>query len=217
MKTCNQCKQTKPYSDFHKAPAGKGGVQGCCKVCRKALDAKRYAEDPKWFSARFKAWYEKNKERDAEMHRRWLQENKERANETHRAWQRANPEKVREIEKTKRTRHADRIAAYMKAYGPKWVKANPEKHRDKARRYRARKLQAPISDLTAAQWALLKEMYNLSCAYCGERVEVLTQDHVLALSKGGSHTASNVVPACKSCNSSKHDKPVDEFLKSLEV
>jgi 5-methylcytosine-specific restriction endonuclease McrA len=36
-------------------------------------------------------------------------------------------------------------------------------------------------------------------------------DHVIPLSRGGSHTFSNTVLACLSCNIGKRDKPVDEW------
>ncbi|WP_079516686.1 HNH endonuclease [Rossellomorea marisflavi] len=37
-------------------------------------------------------------------------------------------------------------------------------------------------------------------------------DHVIALSRGGNNTFVNVVCACKSCNSAKHDRPVLLFM-----
>ena len=54
----------------------------------------------------------------------------------------------------------------------------------------------------------LQLAFDHRCAYCDRRRKGrLTQDHVTPLSKGGSHTASNIVPACASCNSRKHTGP----------
>ncbi|WP_203620386.1 HNH endonuclease [Streptomyces sp. SID8499] len=39
-----------------------------------------------------------------------------------------------------------------------------------------------------------------------------TVDHVIPLSRGGQHAEGNLVPACKSCNSSKGDKLLIEWL-----
>jgi 5-methylcytosine-specific restriction endonuclease McrA len=50
----------------------------------------------------------------------------------------------------------------------------------------------------------MQEHYDHCCAYCGTRAKGhLTQDHLTPLSAGGSHTVSNVIPACRSCNSRK--------------
>jgi 5-methylcytosine-specific restriction endonuclease McrA len=70
-------------------------------------------------------------------------------------------------------------------------------------RRRALRNGAPRSDLTAAQWTAIKAHYSYRCVYCGTKPKRLTQDHVTPLSKGGSHTVSNIVPACRSCNSRK--------------
>lgn len=86
-----------------------------------------------------------------------------------------------------------------------WRKANPDKVRAKDQRRRARLLAAPVNDLTAEQWRDIKAAHKHRCAYCGKR-RPLTMDHVIPLSKGGPHTASNIVPACRSCNCSKRDR-----------
>lgn len=46
------------------------------------------------------------------------------------------------------------------------------------------------------------------CIYCGAHVStgvLLTLDHVLACNNGGTNESSNLVTACRSCNSSKSD------------
>jgi len=40
---------------------------------------------------------------------------------------------------------------------------------------------------------------------------MLTLDHVKPGSHGGSNKASNLITACKRCNSARHDRPVTEF------
>lgn len=49
--------------------------------------------------------------------------------------------------------------------------------------------------------------FDNSCAYCGHKPAdplELEVEHVQPISKGGPHTLSNIVPACKACNTSKH-------------
>ena len=60
------------------------------------------------------------------------------------------------------------------------------------------------------------------CEYCGDSIIVggevhpkrASIDHVIALSKGGDHTYSNVVSCCMECNSSKGAKDVNEWIKA---
>ena len=68
----------------------------------------------------------------------------------------------------------------------------------------ALKRQLP-STLTTEQWNIIKEAFNNKCCYCNLE-KPLTQDHFLALNNGGPYVADNILPACKSCNSSKRDK-----------
>src|SRR5262245_41606938 len=47
---------------------------------------------------------------------------------------------------------------------------------------------------------------HYTCQYCGEQSKDLTLDHVIPKMRGGGTTWTNVVTACKSCNSAKGDK-----------
>lgn len=52
------------------------------------------------------------------------------------------------------------------------------------------------------------------CYYCGARLDSETSytiDHIVPQSRGGLHSLENVVPACKSCNSAKGTKFLEEF------
>lgn len=79
---------------------------------------------------------------------------------------------------------------------------------ERVRIRRAIQKGAAVSDLTAAQWREIKAAYGYRCVYCGVKTIALQQDHIMPLSKGGLHTASNIVPACKPCNVRKSDGPV---------
>ena len=48
------------------------------------------------------------------------------------------------------------------------------------------------------------------CVYCGKPANAV--DHIIPKSKGGQDVEWNLVPCCKSCNSSKKDKDLAEFL-----
>jgi 5-methylcytosine-specific restriction endonuclease McrA len=106
----------------------------------------------------------------------------------------------------------------VRAADRKWKKAHPEKCLAQWARKRARKRNAPINDFTAEQWSSLCKAVGYRCAYCQHKFafKQLTQDHITPLARGGSHTLSNIIPACLPCNSRKQDravlKPVQPFL-----
>ncbi|NKX40839.1 HNH endonuclease [Rhodobacteraceae bacterium R_SAG2] len=54
------------------------------------------------------------------------------------------------------------------------------------------------------------------CQYCGCSHSI-TFDHVIPRSKGGASIESNIVCACRSCNSSKGAKELDEFKEWLQA
>ena len=60
------------------------------------------------------------------------------------------------------------------------------------------------SELTTEEWEMAQRYFKGECAYCGSENKI-TKDHLDPLKNGGKLTASNVVPACGSCNSSKRD------------
>jgi hypothetical protein len=49
------------------------------------------------------------------------------------------------------------------------------------------------------------------CHYCHSYND-LTIDHILATSKGGKDIPSNLTVACRSCNSSKGNRPYNDFI-----
>ena len=125
----------------------------------------------------------------------WRHKNPEKAKSYSKKWSQNNKETVQ----TWRINNRERL----NAYGRQYAAANPNVIKAISERRRARKANAPINDLTAAQWERIKTAYGYKCVYCGRKMERLTQDHITPISKGGSHTVSNIVPACRSCNSKK--------------
>lgn len=67
-------------------------------------------------------------------------------------------------------------------------------------------------DLSDEEWAALQVAWD-GCAYCGAPGPSLQRDCVLAISRGGRYTLANVVPACRSCNTSKCNDEVTGWLR----
>lgn len=143
-------------------------------------------------------------------------------------WQAANPEKVREY--TRRSRQNS--LAKRRVYKREWSRANPTKVKEYSRRdlaryagrrrlsvlnRRARRQSLPDT-LTRAQWQRCFEWWNYTCAYCGAQRNfwnVIEADHFIPLDSPSctGTTALNIVPACRSCNSSKNNNDAAEWLQ----
>lgn len=53
------------------------------------------------------------------------------------------------------------------------------------------------------------------CAYCGKRADTI--DHVVPRSRGGAHAWDNCVAACRTCNSRKADRLIEELGWTLAI
>ncbi len=126
-------------------------------------------------------------------------------------WKQRHPDKIRLYSKQQRARNPAKADAASQA----WRVRYPHKDRAVQARRRARILATPVNDFTADQWLGLQEQYDHKCAYCRQSAP-LTQDHVVPLSKGGTHTLSNILPACRRCNQRKGTKSVALFLSQLD-
>jgi len=78
---------------------------------------------------------------------------------------------------------------------------------------RALKLNATVQPYSYAERVVRFDLFNNECCYCGYRGK-LSEDHFIPLTKGGKHSLTNIVPACKSCNSSKHNSLPQEWYKA---
>lgn len=81
---------------------------------------------------------------------------------------------------------------------------------------RRRRMDRADNDLTAAQWAALKEAWG-GCAYCEVTDVPMQKDCVQALSRGGRYTLDNIVPSCRSCNASKCNDEVTSWMRRKKL
>lgn len=105
-----------------------------------------------------------------------------------------------------------------------WAKKNPEKRAAIRKRWKA-KNRAKVNSYqklrfyreknaqgshTFEEIEEIKSVFGNKCAYC-RVTPAETIDHVKPLSKGGTNDATNLVPACFSCNSKKGNKNIWEW------
>lgn len=77
-------------------------------------------------------------------------------------------------------------------------------------RQRIRARKRGVAPLPVIAQEYLTEQFEGRCAYCGGRAE--GWDHVVPVSAAGATVPGNIVPACASCNSSKRDRPLTEWI-----
>lgn len=148
-------------------------------------------------------------------YRKNIEKNRARSREVVQAWRQANPERARELVRESYARHAEeRRAEKRAAFQALKAGGYSDAHRLKDRlskRSRAALMRTATNPLTEVDWATICEAYDHRCAYCGV-VAPLEQEHVIPLTRGGTHTADNVVPSCKPCNSAKGNRTAAEWL-----
>lgn len=199
MKFCKGCESERPLDDFSLASRGKYGRAYYCRTCAAQKRREYHAAHPELRvseARRQRVYMAANPEqhqKEKARSRTWRVANMDRMNELVRAWCAANPERSAE--------HHRRYRA-----------ANPHVAINGVERRRAR-LAAVQSDLTSTEWREVVADFGECCAYCLRGDVKLEMDHIQPIASGGGHTRSNVVPACRSCNASKHSKELVQFLE----
>lgn len=123
---------------------------------------------------------------------------------------------LRNIEHNKKYRkdYYQKNSKLVKARAAKWAKDNPKRQYARSRKWLLSKpglannyshrRRAKVRNLESfvISQKFLTRLYQSPCVYCGS-TQMITQDHVIPVDKGGRHSEGNLVPACQSCNSSK--------------
>jgi hypothetical protein len=179
----------------------------------------QYAANPAPHRQRQQAYAQQYPDRVKKRKQRWNKANRAHNQALQQLWRENNREHVNALQRIRYPSHAEKSRAdaliyaashreEAKAKSSAWAKTHPERVRQNLKIRRARKLNAPISDLTHEQWLEIQAAQDHRCYYCGKRCKGrLTQDHIMPLTKGGSHTLHNVIGACHSCNVRKHVGP----------
>lgn len=208
LRWCNMCNQWLPIDIFYRNKTTPDGYGYHCKPCDNAARLANNRKNPEPVLARARARYhtEEGKQKVAVRVRAWRAANPERRKEQGRRQRKSNPSKL--VEQRKREYENNRI--YYQEKNRKWHKEHPEEARNKAKRRRAMKNSAPGTH-TLQEWQELKAHYDYRCLCCNRQEPeiVLTEDHIVPLSCGGSDYITNIQPLCLSCNCSKGDKSVD--------
>jgi 5-methylcytosine-specific restriction endonuclease McrA len=200
MKRCSTCKQEVPFTPeyFHRSKAHPNGLYPICKKCVRAKKRKFDAENRELVNARERA--RQHAIRDE-------------LNVSRRERYAANPKPKRISDQ----RYYAKAKHKIQRRQLKWAHEKPEKKKAIGARYRARKHSLP-HDFTGSDWQYALDYFNGCCAYCGNPPGLwnrLAVEHYIPVTDPGcpGTVPTNIVPACQSCNSSKHDALPDEWLE----
>ena len=166
-------------------------------------------------------------------YRAWREANRERINEYKRNRRRlAKPQKdqqrAQQKDERKAKRETEQLHSFLAQYQPltvaQLVARQYYKHIEATLYSRQKsKLRKAImrncnhmGHISGKAMRLRYQQFDNACAYCGHKPANpldLQIEHVLAISSGGPHALSNIVPACQSCNYSKGKHPWLKWYK----
>lgn len=185
MKHCSICGQEKPLSEFHKRKRSLDGYHYNCKECRVLETRARYLKHKEKINAQNHEYYMRHQE-----------ETKARAREYH---------------KENRDERNRQSAIRNRKYQPV--------RRTYCRKYRSlKKSQLGLWHNFEVQIEqLLYQSQQGCCFYCGEQLDWENRknshlDHMVPISRGGSHGIENWCLACAGCNCRKQGRTAKEFM-----
>jgi 5-methylcytosine-specific restriction endonuclease McrA len=155
--------------------------------------------------------------------KKYQRENKEKCKRRAYKWRALNIEKVRQIDRerySKDTVKRKKSSARSRKLRPDAIKKAQRtwyvlnKDRVIASNHR-RKARLRDSDSPGVPTHVFKAKCEESdgrCWYCLAKCDKLQREHVVPISRGGRDEPDNVIPACRTCNSSKKDKLLSEWL-----
>lgn len=156
-----------------------------------------------------KAYRRQNAAKIRELNRNYQARNRDKVNQWNRECHARRIELRRQQSRAKYLKYREKIRKRHK----EWREKNRAKSLQYWHAHRTRKF-GPDADLTAEQWLVILNTAGHKCVYCGT-TEALEVEHIVPVSRGGRHTASNVEPACRRCNGRKSNKTKEEFLAFL--
>ncbi len=189
-KRCCKCGEVKETSEFHRSG---DGFQSMCKGC-------------------MKIYCLANREKRRELSGLWYIENKEQNKRSGRKWKERNKEQYIVYYKQY---YADHKEAHAKR-SRKWHENNPGKRKAMKHRYRATKRNATIEKFLDNE---IFERDNWMCGICGKKVDKALKwphpqyrslDHIIPLSKGGTHTRNNTQCSHLNCNKKKNAAMIEK-------
>ena len=238
-KHCSSCNQWKELNEFNNDKNRRDGLYAICKECHNKNQMERYRNNIEYYRLISR---EKNRKRREEIKKNKRKIYKilyrtinglkyKKCNECkewkllnefyHNKNKRGNLD-YKCIECTKKyqnnyyIRNIILMRENQKLRNKKYRLANKEKVRILTH-IRLSRLKNLSHTLTSEQWEETKLFFSNNsecyCVYCGGKPEKITQDHIIPVIQNGGYDQDNIVPCCRSCNSSKNGNNMEEWYK----
>ena len=202
LKQCTICRTLKSLNMFSKDRRATDGRTSGCLACYRKQSKITYQKNLKQYRAVRRA-YAKSHQKEANIRsRKHYLANRAAIIVRTTAYRKANPD------------------VHKRAW-QKWYSNNREKRRDIERRYRKlnpirmrghgrkRRVRMRAAWVENVDYPALLKRFGMWCYICQKSIRRRSQlhfDHVIPISRGGSHSNDNVRPAHALCNMKKHAK-----------
>jgi 5-methylcytosine-specific restriction endonuclease McrA len=171
---------------------------------RETIIAKRNAKPKKK-----RVLTDEQKARRNETMRKWLEANKESLKAKQKSYYEANKEIIKAKTREYAKANPERTKAYLKA----WIATNPDKYTEQRQsRAHVRRVRLYGGEYEKFTYAEIFKRDNWICGICNEfidkelkwpDVKSVSLDHIIPVSKGGSHIRTNVQASHLGCNMRK--------------
>lgn len=142
--------------------------------------------------------------------RRWEKENKDKVNEKSRKKYHKNLEKSRKDRRIRVRKWYSNNSKKSIAATKSWNMRNPHSKRISEQKRRSAKISRGVFKISKKE---ILKIISSPCVACGS-YDKITMDHIVPLSRGGKHSIGNLQPLCFSCNASKNNRVMTEWILS---
>lgn len=204
-KTCSDCGETRPISEFRKEKAALDGRGVYCKKCR---------------NVRERTYYQEHREEKVAQSQTWRLAHRDTVLEKNRRYYAEHPEKNVERKARYAAKYPERVAEQRKRSVALWRIRYPERYRAmkaESRNRRRRAIGTASERLPQSDYQEIRERSAGWCPYCCEPLEgePCSYDHHFPVSKGGLNDKGNMVYCHLSCNITKSTKVGAAYAKWL--
>lgn len=238
LKRCTKCGAELPATTdyFYPHPTAANGLHPQCKACQRAARKQYYAANREAVLAHQKQYDALHLEEKRARDEQWRRRNKAYISEKNRQYREQHRDSLNAYTREYHDAHKDRLNAMSRRYyratlpirlaQAREYRLSHSEQRARWQRdyYRKNASRLSVFARVRAMWKRAGDGVTAEdverqylrqegfCYWCSCVLQEFHVDHVIPLSRGGSHDPGNIVVACPSCNQSKHAKlPYSEW------